>query len=353
MEQLLGNSSSARAEVTRIPRLLLAQRWRIFWITTSVLLAAIIVNFGKPNYYVSTGTLLPTGNQGAGGALGSIAGAIPALELMRTDSDPTASSQLFPDILKSEVVRSRVLAATLPSELAKATGGSTVEGVISADIVTAMKALSSATKIGKDKITGIVSVAFEWTSPDFAQFVAAEYIRQLDQFCSSERFARLDENRIFVRGRLRETEIRLRDAEDSLLEYREQNRNYSMGSSPELQLEHERLIRKVAEVGEVYSLLSQQLEMATIEAKRKKPVVAVLDSPVIPQEKAGPHRLANIVQVTLAALLVSCGFIVIGNYLRNYMSSEELKQIEKIRGDFGSRIAIVRNRITLRSKTQV
>ncbi len=353
MERLLGNSSSAQTEITKIPRLLLAHRWRIFWFTTAVFVAAAIVNFSEPNYYTSTGTLLPTGNQSSGSALGSLAGAIPALDLMRTDADPTASSQLFPDILESDVVRSRVLGTRLPAEISAEVEGSTVGEVVSANPVKAMKVLAAKSKIGKDKNTGIVSVEFEWTNAEFAQFVAAEYIRQLDQFCSSERFARLDENRSFVQGRLLETEARLQSAEDSLLQYREQNRNYYMGSSPELQLEHERLVRKVAEVGEVYALLTQQLEMATIEAKRKKPVVAVLDTPVVPMEKSGPRRLSNIMQITLAALLVSCGAVVFGNYVRSYMSREDLQQMEKIRGDIGTRVAMVRSRITLRKKAQV
>lgn len=353
MERLLGNSPTVQTEITKIPRLLYAQRWRIFWFTTAVFVATAVVNFSESNYYRSTGTLLPTGNQSSGSALSSLAGAIPALDLMRGDADPTASSQLFPDILKSDVVRSRVLAARLPMEIADAVGGATIGEVISANPLKAMRLLEAKSKVGKDKNTGIVSIEFEWTNAEFARFVAAEYIRQLDEFCSSERFARLDENRAFVQGRLLEAQLRLQSAEDSLLQYREQNRNYYMGSSPELQLEHERLVRKVAEVGEVYALLSQQLEMATIEAKRKKPVVAVLDTPAVPMEKSGPRRLSNIIQITLAALLVSCGTIVFGNYIRGYMSGEDLQQMEKIRSDIGLRVALVRNRITLRKKAQV
>ncbi len=353
MERLLGNSSTAQLEITKIPRLLLTQRWRIFWFTSAVFVAAVVVNFSEPNYYTSTGTLLPTGNQGGGSALGSLASAIPALDLMRSDADPTASSQLFPDILKSDVVRSRVLAASLSHELSTQFDATTIGQVISSDPIEAMKALTSATRISKDKTTGIVSIEFEWTDAKFAQLVASEYIKQLDAFCSSERFARLDENRSFVQGRLLETESRLKSAEDSLMQYREQNRNYYMGSSPELQLEHERLIRKVAEVGEVYSLLAQQLEMATIEAKRKKPVVAVLDTPIIPQEKSGPRRLSNIVQITLAALLCAFGAVIFGDYIRGYMSREDLQQVDKLRSDISSRVATVRNRITLRKKAQV
>ncbi len=353
MERLLGSSSSAQTTITQIPRLMYAQRWRIFWFTTAVFFAAVVVNFCEPNHYSSTGTLLPTGNQGTGSGLSSLASAIPALDLMRGDADPSASSQLFPDILKSDIVRSRVLAAKLPADLAVAVEGTTVGEAISTNPAKAIKVLSSASRIGKDKTTGIVSVEFEWTNAEFAQFVAAEYIKQLDQFCSSERFARLDENRSFVQGRLLEAEARLRSAEDSLLQYREQNRNYYIGSSPELQLEHDRLVRKVAEVGEVYSLLSQQLEMATIEAKRKKPVVAVLDTPVVPMEKSGPRRLSNIIQLTLAALLVSSGAVVFGNYVRGYMSREDLQQMAILRSNFGSQLVTVRNRITLRKKVQV
>jgi uncharacterized protein involved in exopolysaccharide biosynthesis len=353
MERLIDKPISARAEITKIPRLLLAHRRHIFGVTLVVLLIAAAINFLEPNYYVSGGSLLPTGNQGPGAALGSLASAIPGIELMKSDPDPTASSQLFPDILKSDVVRKRVLATELPPEIALAVQGSTVGAAISSNSVKALNDLTSATTVRKDKATGVISIGFEWTDPEFAQFVAAEYIKQLDTFCSSERFARLDENRSFVQSRLQETQVRLRDAEDTLLLYREQNRNYYLGSAPELQLEHERLMRKVAEIGEVYSLLSQQLEMATIEAKRKKPVVAVLDYPSVPVEKAGPHRLTNVMQITLAALLLSCGAIVVGNYVRNYISPEELQQIEQMRDSIGSRVATMRNSITLRRKIEV
>ncbi len=353
MERLIDNSSSARAEITKIPRQLLAHSRQIFWVTLVVMLVAATINFLEPNYYVAGGSLLPTGNQGPGAALGSLANAIPGIELMKSDPDPTASSQLFPDILKSDVVRKRVLASILPHDIATAVDGNTVGAAISSNPVKALKDLTSATTVRKDKTTGVISIGFEWTHPGFAQFVAAEYIKQLDAFCSSERFARLDENRSFVQSRLLEAESRLRAAEDSLLQYREQNRNYYLGSAPDLQLEHERLIRKVAEIGEVYSLLAQQLEMATIEAKRKKPVVAVLDYPSVPEEKSGPHRLTNIVQLTLAALLLSCGVVVVGGYVRNYVSAEELQQLTLIRNNLGSRITTARNRITLRRKAQV
>ena len=353
MERLIAKPTSARAELTKIPRLLLAQRWRIFAITTVVMIVATVVNFLEPNYYISGGSLLPTGTQGPGAALGSLANAIPGIELMKSDPDPTASSQLFPDILKSDAVRKRVLAAELPGDIAAAVEGKTVAEAISSSPVKALKDLTAATIVRKDKTTGVIAIAFEWTHPGFAQFVATEYIKQLDKFCSSERFARLDENRIFVESRLNDAKTRLREAEDSLLIYREQNRNYYLGSDPQLQMEHERLVRKVAEIGEVYAMLSTQLEMASIEAKRKKPVVAVLDYPSYPEEKSGPHRLTNIVQFTLAALLLCCGTVVIGSYIRGYMSPAEIEHVQQLRTSLGSHLAAVRNRVTLRRKAQV
>lgn len=342
MDRLIENPDKKRADLMRIPRLLYNQRRRIFIFTVAVMVLAAVINFIIPNHYRSAGSILPSGSQPASGALGSLASAVSGIDLMTTEEDPSSSSQLFPDILKSEAIRTRVLQTSLPPDIADEMEAKSIGAVLDDDPIVALKELDAATAIHKDKITGIVYVSFEWTNAKFAQFVAAEYIRQLDSFCSNERFARLDENRIFVMGRVKEAEARLKEAEDSLLQYREQNRNYQMASSPELEMEHQRRVRKVAEISEVYALLQQQLEMATIEAKRKKPVVALLDYPTVPQEKSRPHRLTNIAQITIAAFLLTCAFIVLSSYLKEYMSPEELQQL-----------ATVRNRVTFRRRIQV
>jgi uncharacterized protein involved in exopolysaccharide biosynthesis len=229
----------------------------------------------------------------------------------------------------------------------------TIGEVIDDDPIAALDKLTTKTAVGKDKITGIVTVSFEWTDPRFAQLVASEYLRQLDEFCSSERFARLNENREFVASRLEETEQRLHEVEDSLLSFREQNRNYLIGSAPDLQLEHERLTRKAVEIGQVYALLAQQLEMATIEAQRKKPVVAALDFPSIPDKKSGPQRLLNIIQSFVAGLILAGGWVIGRDYLARVMTPQESADLREIRTELRGQLSDVTRRLRLRRKAEV
>lgn len=351
MERLLPSESN-QPEIGRLLRVAWTARIRIVITVAAVTTLAAAVNFLMPNSYRSSGTLLPTGQQTVSSALGNLAAAVPNLDLLKSDPEPTGSSQLFPDMLRSDAIRCRVLDTELPPALAQRLDAQTTGGVFSEARSQQLRSLSAATSIGKDKNTGVISVSFEWTDAEFAQFVAAEYLRQLDLFCSSERFARLDEQRRFVESRLADAEIRLRAAEDSLLLFREQNRNYYVSGSPEMQLEHERRVRVVSEIGQVCGLLKQQLELTTIEAKRKKPVVAVLDWPRIPDEKSGPHRVINIIQFSLAALLLTLAVIVGRDFLRRQLSEQQVIELRQLRSELKREVSGIRGRLRLRRKAE-
>ncbi len=353
MERLAVTTPGQRPDLTGVLRLLHRNAKFILACSVVVTLGVGVINFLLPNRYVSSGTLLPTGGTNPAQALGNLASAIPALEMMDTDSDPTSSSKLFPEMLRSDVIRKRVLAAPIPPGLVGELEASTIGEVIDNDPIAALEELTAKTSVGKDKITGIVTVGFEWTNPRFAQLVASEYLRQLDEFCSSERFARLDENREFVSSRLKETEQRLHEVEDSLLSFREQNRNYLIGSAPDLQLEHERLTRKAVEIGQVYALLAQQLEMATIEAQRKKPVVAALDFPSIPDKKSGPHRLLNIIQSFIAGLILASSWVLGRDYFARIITPQESADLREMRTELRNQLGDVTRRLRLRRKAEV
>jgi len=277
--------------------------------------------------------------------LGSLAAAVPGLDLMNRDSEPTASSQLFPDILKSRLIREEVLATELPNELRNRLGASRIGLVFGSDAPTQMNTLTGITDIAKDKNTGIVSVAVEYTDPGLAQFVAATYIEKLEDYCSSERFARLDQNRNFIARRLDETKQRLKVAEDTLLGFREQNLNYYNSSAPDLQLEHERLAREVERVGKVYAVLSEQFELATLESERKKPVVAILDQPAIPLVKAGPARIRTTLQFGLGALVLCCFVIILIDYIRRQLPSTEIEDLNRWQANVEDQISGFRRRL--------
>ncbi len=346
MEKLTAHNREGKLEVARIPRLLLKHLKLIGIITVAVSLTAAVCLILKSNYYISKGTLLPTGDQKSS-MLGSLAAAVPGLDMLNRDSEPTASSQLFPDILKSRLIREEVLNTHLPGELSSRFNATSIGTVFGTDSPTQMNTLTGITEIGKDKNTGIVSIAVEYTDPQLARFIALTYIERLEEYCSSERFARLNQNRDFIAGRLEETRERLDQAEDSLLQFREQNLNYYNSSAPDLQLEHERLIREVERIGKVYAVLSEQLELATLESERKKPVVAVLDQPALPLVKAGPARVRTTLQFGFGAFLLTCFVIVMIDYIKRQLPSSEVEEINRWQDNVEDQISGLRQRLKL------
>lgn len=350
MEKLHLIQQKSPTDLTRIPRLLYRRRKLICGFTLVAMISAVVFSFLQPNFYVSRGSLLPTGNQANNGAIGSLASALPGLDLTKLDADPMTSSQLFPDILRSDVICTRLLEAPLPNDLTEEIQARTIADAFGSSFAQSLAGLRTASTVAKDKTTNVITLSVETENAKLAQFVAAAYFRELDEYASSERFARLDENRIFIAARLNDAERRLRDVEDSLLNFRERNRNFYSSTAPDLQLEQGRWERKVEEIGRVCGLLTEQLEMATIEAKRKKPIVAVLDMPTVPPVKAGPHRLTNILQVTLAALIVISGGIVSLDYFRNYLSESDLERLDRLEGEIRTRFRGVTNRMSTQRK---
>lgn len=352
MEKLTAHTRDGKLEIARVPRLLIGKLKLIGTITGAVTITAALCLIIQSNYYISKGTLLPTGDQSSN-VLGSLAAAVPGLDLMPREQEPTASSQLFPDILESRVIREQVLATSIPERLRDELEVGTIGEALGESEPERMDRLSDITDISKDKKTGVISLSVEYSDPRLAQTIAAAYIDNLEKYCSSERFARLNQNRSFIAGRLNDAEDRLRRAEDTLLSFREQNRNYYNSSAPDLQLEHERLVREVEKLGNIYAVLSEQLELATLEAERKKPIVAVLDYPAVPLVKSGPTRLLTTLQFALGALLLSCFGIIFSDYLRQQIPSREIEEFSRWQANVEEQISGFRKRLRLVRKESV
>lgn len=64
----------------------------------------------------------------------------------------------------------------------------------------------------------------------------------------------------------------------------------------------------------VFELLSKELEVAKMEEARDVPTVQVLDAPVAPQKKTGPHRLWIIIGGGTFCFLIAAAWILGGEY---------------------------------------
>ena len=136
------------------------------------------------------------------------------------------------------------------------------------------------------------------------------------------------ETRQFIEERLMDTEQELENAEETLKEFRERNRN--IFESPQLQLEQERLARDVAVLIGVFTTLKQQLETAKIEEVYDSEYVVILDTPNIPLYPSKPNKK---LMVILVGFLSIC-FSMILSFLYEYFvngEGDEKKKMEKVK----------------------
>ena len=86
-----------------------------------------------------------------------------------------------------------------------------------------------------------------------------------------------------MRNRIKSVNIDLKNSEQALKAFKEQNR---LTSSPSLQLEQDRLSREVQVQKDIYITLKQQLELAKIEEVQETSIVQILDYPTQPLSPA-------------------------------------------------------------------
>ena len=293
---------------------LLYYRWFVAQTVTIGALIAVLVTLILPNQYTSTAILLPSGK---GGSLGSltrglsrqladlgIGGTIPG-------ADPSESSELFPDILRSHTVGEAVLAGFYTRTAQSGEEAFSLYDYFDSDY--AFESLYDCARISQEPNTGIITIAVTTPFPEFSQQIAAAFLRELETFNRERRSTHGMEKAAFLSERLTEVKAELDTAENELKTFRSRNMNFAQSSDPEILAELSRFERNTRIKAEVFALLTQQHELARLEAADQMPIVQVLDSPSVPNKKSGPARR---VIVAVTALLSFAGACVVTVGLR-------------------------------------
>jgi len=123
--------------------------------------------------------------------------------------------------------------------------------------------------------------------------------------------------RIFIEARIKDVNVDLVRAEESLKDFRTQNRKYV--DSPSLLLEFERLLREVEVQKQLYITLKREFEMAQIEEVEESDILHILDSPEIPLSRSKPKRS---LMVILAGIL-GLGMGTVLAFGRNWYQNEK------------------------------
>jgi len=296
-------------------------------------LSVMIITAGylllQPNLFKSTATILPSGESGGLSNLTSLVGL----------SDPFAqpdenSSILFPVVLNSNLI----VDAVLDKEYSFVHRGQPMTttladffGIENRDRL--RTALRGITSISAENQTGQINVGVETKYPALSQAILQNYLTQLEDFNRNKRRSSARDNETYLARQLAALNEEMQDAEDRLEAFQMANIDWATTGSPEILKELGRLQRQVESKSATYTLLTQQYEMAKLEAQKDIPIVRILDQPSLPVMKSGPFRRNLILLSGVLSFMLVVMFLIVRHLMGQLATYEHNDDYRAFRND--------------------
>jgi len=273
--------------------------------------AAGAASFLLPTTYTATATFVPevSASNNSLRGLASLAG------IGLSVGSSTDSPEFYAELLRSRPIVNKVAAGrygTNPDNWPALTRDSlplsTLLGVTDTDSAQreahTARDLVGKTAVNIDRRTGIVTIGVTTTRRALSAALVAAYLAELGQFNQLTRQSQASAKRRFAEAQTAQAQLRLRSTEDSLRAFYTANRN-CCSSAPVLRFEEMRLERAVQFNTELYSSLQRELDAARVQEADDLPVFTVINSPMVPSQKAGPNRTRIVAVVFILALLAA------------------------------------------------
>jgi uncharacterized protein involved in exopolysaccharide biosynthesis len=179
---------------------------------------------------------------------------------------------------------------------------------------TALKSLRDQLEVSMDNKTSVVTIAIESKEPQLSADVVNKVTAELDKFIRTKRITNASEQRKWIEARLVEVKADLEKSENTLKDFREENRRVS--DSPQLLLEQERLIREVQINATLYTELKKQYELVKIEEIKNIPIINVMDPATAAARKDKPKRAMITVTTFFLSLIAAAGYVFVDHQYR-------------------------------------
>jgi len=214
------------------------------------------------------------------------------------------------------------------------------------------KALRDITTIRPDNQTGEIYVGVETRYPALSQAILKNYLDRLEDYNSNKRRSSARDNEAYLGRQLAAVNEELQAAENRLETFQMANLDWAFSGSPEILKELGRLQREVQSKSATYTLLTQQFEMAKLEAQKDIPILRILDEPSMPFMKSGPFRRNLIILSGVLSFMLIVMFLIVRHLFRQVMTDGNRDDYEALRDDLEH--AFPRTRATInRLKTSV
>ncbi|OGU02725.1 MAG: hypothetical protein A2W29_05175 [Gemmatimonadetes bacterium RBG_16_66_8] len=156
--------------------------------------------------------------------------------------------------------------------------------------------------VAVEQRTQLVRLGVRTTSPDLSLAVVERALQLVSEFNQDQRQSQSAQERRFLGSRLGDAKQELREAEDSVARFLEQNRDFR--NSPPLLFQYERLQREMTLRQTLYATLSQNFEQSRIEEVRDTPVLTVVESPQLPVRPDSRHLFFKLLLALVGGALV-------------------------------------------------
>lgn len=192
--------------------------------------------------------------------------------------------------------------------------------------------------VSTDEATRVIHVSVTTPWATLSRDVASLLVELVNEFNVERRRSQASEERAFVLDRLEQARRELREAEDTLEAFYEQNRRFEQ--SPSLLFEAERLERVVAHRQGVTTSLRQSYEEARIEEVRTTPVITTVGEAHAP---AVPDPRGVILRAIIGALIG----LVVGSmwafgkeflYRATAGEDDDAREFARLRSELGAEV---------------
>ncbi len=260
------------------------RRWRTIAISTvgSLLLVVAILLF-RDREYTSSASFVPQASDKSS----ALSGLAAQFGVSAGGPDATESPAFYVDLLTTREILTTVLEASYPITTDR--GATMVKLINALDVNESTpgrrldKAIEKITKrmqVTQKARTGVVSLSLRLNDPQLVQEVVRRLMDEVGRFSATKRNAKAAAEAKFTERRMLELRNQLRDAEDQLQAFLQQNRDYR--NSPELTFRHDRLQNEVDFMRTILTGVSQANERARMDEARDTPVIMVIESPSLP-----------------------------------------------------------------------
>jgi uncharacterized protein involved in exopolysaccharide biosynthesis len=320
--QSTNHDGSGQVSVLEFATFLLRHRRLIAGCALVSFLVVVLALTFQDRDYTSSASFVPQTSD----RMSALAGLAAQFGVTAGGPDVTESPAFYADLLKTREVLTTILQAEyrVPTE----------SGMTSAKLIDWMKVrersdgrrltkaieeLTKALRVELKSRTGMVAFKVQMPNAVLAQQVAQRFLDEVNRFNLEKRHTKAGAERRFTEARIAQLQRELREAEDRLQVFLQQNRAYR--NSPELTFQHDRMSQEVDFRRTVYNTVSQTNERARMDEVRDTPVITIIERPSLP---AKPDS-RGLVQFGLVSLLLGglagVGIAFAGDMMRRRRAS--------------------------------